>query len=245
MPSRPYEAHPKKENRNKHPRSTNYNARQHGHLHGPAHAASGTRDVLLSIPSESLTHVTAYLDPPDLLALSRTCKQLHAHVTDDNTWRRAYVHQYLGISPESDLRDEAGDKTLMLRREENSWRKEFILRYNLRRYVMSICASEVVEDLVCATRVSWSRYMRFAQTRCCNEVGYILPCGGSPSSSQDEDEARLWDLRLRFTREKDSRRPEICMLERRLGNFHTKMQTWEVVCMCCVFPGVGICTLLQ
>lgn len=142
MPSRPYEAHPKKENRPKHPRSTNNNTRKHGNLHGPAHAASGTYDVLLSIPSESLTHVTAYLDPPDLLALARTCKPLHAHVTDDNTWRRAYVHQYLGISPESDLHDEAGDKTLMLRREESSWRKEFILRYNLRRYVMSICASE-------------------------------------------------------------------------------------------------------
>ena len=171
MPSRPYEAHPKKENRPKHPRSTNNNTRKHGNLHGPAHAASGTYDVLLSIPSESLTHVTAYLDPPDLLALARTCKPLHAHVTDDNTWRRAYVHQYLGISPESDLHDEAGDKTLMLRREESSWRKEFILRYNLRRYVMSICASEVA-GCACTARVSGSRYMRSALARRRNEVGY-------------------------------------------------------------------------
>ncbi|CDO69933.1 hypothetical protein BN946_scf184836.g7 [Trametes cinnabarina] len=85
------------------------------------------------MPSESLTHITSFLDPPDLLALARTCKQLHAHVADDNTWRRAYVYQYLGITPESDLRDDAGDKTLMLRRKETSWRKEFVMRYNLRR----------------------------------------------------------------------------------------------------------------
>ncbi|RDX49038.1 hypothetical protein OH76DRAFT_622487 [Lentinus brumalis] len=166
MPSRPYEAQSKKENRHKYPRSTLNNPRQHGQQHGLQRAASGTRDVLLSIPSESLTHVTAYLDPPDLLVLARTCKQLHAHVTDDNTWRRAYVHQYLGISPESDLRDEAGDKTLMLRREESSWRKEFILRYKLSRYVMSICTSE-------KRNFPWDRYMRRRQTCCCNEVGYM------------------------------------------------------------------------
>ncbi|KAI0776625.1 ARP2/3 complex 16 kDa subunit (p16-Arc)-domain-containing protein [Trametes elegans] len=83
--------------------------------------------------TESLTHVTAFLDPPDLFTLARTCKLLHAHVADDNTWRRAYVQQYLGITPEGDLRDDAGERTLMLRREESSWKKEFVLRYNLRR----------------------------------------------------------------------------------------------------------------
>lgn len=51
-------------------------------------------------------------------------------------WHK-YVYQYLGITPESDLRDDTGDKTLMLRREESSWRREFVLRYNLRRYVMT------------------------------------------------------------------------------------------------------------
>ncbi|KAI0363927.1 hypothetical protein BV20DRAFT_975037 [Pilatotrama ljubarskyi] len=130
MPSRPLEAHPRKDHRHKPIRSHN-NTRQHGH-HGIPHIAGGS-SVLLSIPSESLTHVTSFLDPPDLLALARTCKLLHAHVADDNTWRRAYVYQYLGITPESDLRDDAGDRTLMLRREEVTWKKEFILRYNLRR----------------------------------------------------------------------------------------------------------------
>ena len=135
MPSRPSEAPSRKENRHKPTRTHPVNLRQHGHAHR-LHAASGTTDVLLSIPSESLTHVTSFLDPPDLLALARTCKRLNAHVADDNTWRRAYVYQYLGITPESDLRDDVGDKTIMLRREESSWKKEFILRYNLRRYVV-------------------------------------------------------------------------------------------------------------
>ncbi|KAJ8489426.1 hypothetical protein ONZ51_g2937 [Trametes cubensis] len=132
MPSRPTEAHPQKDHRHKPTRSHHTHPRQNGQTHGHAHAASGP-SVLLSIPSESLTHITSFLDPPDLLALGRTCKQLHAHVTDDNTWRRAYVYQYLGITPESDLRDDAGDKTLMLRREESTWKKEFVMRYNLRR----------------------------------------------------------------------------------------------------------------
>ncbi|OBZ74905.1 hypothetical protein A0H81_05165 [Grifola frondosa] len=60
-------------------------------------------------------------------------KQLYAHIKDDNTWRRAYVYQFLGITPESDLRDDADGRALMLRREESSWRKEFVLRFNLRR----------------------------------------------------------------------------------------------------------------
>ncbi|KAI0702768.1 hypothetical protein C8Q76DRAFT_755783 [Earliella scabrosa] len=132
MPSRPTEAPFRKDSRYKPARPHPNNTRQHGNLHGLQHAASGTADVLLGIPSESLTHVTSFLAPPDLLALARTCKSLHAHVADDNTWRRAYVYQYLGITPESDLRDD-GDKTLLMRREESSWKKEFILRYNLRR----------------------------------------------------------------------------------------------------------------
>ncbi|KAI0669036.1 hypothetical protein C8Q78DRAFT_225075 [Trametes maxima] len=135
MPNRPIEASPRKYRLHKTTRS-HHNAHQHGHAHHTPLAASGT-SVLLSIPPESLTHVTSFLDPPELLALARTCKPLHAHVADDNTWRRAYVYQYLGITPESDLRDGAGNKTLMLRREEHTWKKEFVLRYNLRRYVIA------------------------------------------------------------------------------------------------------------
>ncbi|KAI8992768.1 hypothetical protein BD414DRAFT_284950 [Trametes punicea] len=134
MPSRPIEAHLRKDHRHK-PTRSHINTRQHGHSHGLP-TASGP-SVLLSIPSESLTHITSFLDPPDLLALGRACKQLYAHVADDNTWRRAYVFQYLGITPESDLRDDPGDKTLMLRREETTWKKEYIMRYNLRRYVIA------------------------------------------------------------------------------------------------------------
>jgi hypothetical protein len=88
--------------------------------------------ILLAFPSESLTHITCFLNPPSLLALERTNKYLYDHVTDDNTWHRAFVCQFLGIAPEGDLRKA---KTLMLRRRENSWRKEYIVRYNLRRCV--------------------------------------------------------------------------------------------------------------
>ncbi|PIL26226.1 hypothetical protein GSI_11981 [Ganoderma sinense ZZ0214-1] len=135
MPSRPLETHPRRENRHKPTRPHAPKSRQHGiaHNHRHPHAASGTTDVLLSIPSESLTHVTSFLSPPDLLALARTCHQLNTHVADDNTWLRAYVYHYLGIAPESDLHGDATDKTVMLRREESSWRKEFIQRYKLRR----------------------------------------------------------------------------------------------------------------
>ncbi|KAI0819821.1 hypothetical protein BC628DRAFT_1400778 [Trametes gibbosa] len=135
MPSRPIQANSTKDHR---PKQTplHHHARQHGRSHSNPHAASRP-DVLLSIPSESLTHVTSFLGPPDLLALARMCRQLHAHVADDNTWRRAYVYQYFGITPESDLHNDSNTRTLMLRREETSWKKEFILRYNLRRYVMA------------------------------------------------------------------------------------------------------------
>lgn len=137
MPSRPIETHPRRENRHKPTRQHPTKSSKYGHAHHQPHAASGTADVLLSIPSESLTHITSFLDPPDLLALARTCHQLNAHVIDDNTWRRAYVYQYLGILPESDIHEDAGDRAVLLRREESSWRKEFIRRYNLRRYVIT------------------------------------------------------------------------------------------------------------
>lgn len=93
---------------------------------------------LLSLPVESLTHVTSFLGPNSLLSLSATNHRLHDHVEDDNTWRRAFVYQFLGISPEGDIRDSRSPdgspgRTLMLRREETSWKREFVLRWNLRR----------------------------------------------------------------------------------------------------------------
>ncbi|KAI0753660.1 hypothetical protein C8Q74DRAFT_329085 [Fomes fomentarius] len=171
MPSRPIEAHSKKENRHKQARPHLLNARQHGNLHGLAHIASGTADVLLSIPSESLTHVTSFLDPPDLLSLARTCKSLHAHVADDNTWRRAYVYQYLGVTPESDLRDDAGDRTLMLRREESSWKREFVLRYNLKRYVI---AFSTIGGVICYAGAC--RCVRYICLGCLGAAS-LLQCG--------------------------------------------------------------------
>lgn len=95
----------------------------------------GRLSILLAFPSESLTHITCFLDPPSLLSLARTNKHLNQHVGDDNTWHRAFVYQFLGIAPEGDLHNA---NTLMLRRGESSWRKEFVFRYNLRR-----CASNL------------------------------------------------------------------------------------------------------
>lgn len=125
MPSRPFEAHQKSE-RTRQIHSHSYN-------HIAQHGKANHHDLLLRVPSETLTHITSSLEPPSLLALAQTNRQLHAHVKDDNTWRRAYVYQYLGISPEADLRDDEGRKGLMLRRAETSWRKELIVRYTLRR----------------------------------------------------------------------------------------------------------------
>ncbi|KIJ13712.1 hypothetical protein PAXINDRAFT_181240 [Paxillus involutus ATCC 200175] len=56
---------------------------------------------------------------------------LYEHVKDDNTWLRAFLNQFLSISPERELENE---KILPLRRMENTWRKEFILRYSFRRH---------------------------------------------------------------------------------------------------------------
>jgi hypothetical protein len=89
--------------------------------------------ILLDVPSETLTGITSYLDPPSLLSLGRVNGHLHEHVKNDNTWHRAFVCQYLGIGPESDVHDNA--KGLMLRRFENSWKNELTVRYNLRRFV--------------------------------------------------------------------------------------------------------------
>lgn len=94
---------------------------------------------LLELPAESLTHVTSFLDPSSLFALGGTNKRLHEHIEDENTWRRAYVFQFLGISPEGDIYESSSlmgspRKALMLRREEVSWKREFVRRWNLKRY---------------------------------------------------------------------------------------------------------------
>jgi WD40 repeat protein len=106
----------------------------------------GHSSILLAFPSESLTHITCFLNPSSLLALGRTNKYLNNHVNDDNTWHRAFVCQFLGIGPEGNLRN---TKTLMLRRCENSWSKEFIVRYNIRRCGIYFLFFIIIFDPIC------------------------------------------------------------------------------------------------
>ena len=143
MPHSPT-AKPQNRDIHKHRHSVHKRDHQHGiHSLRASLAPTVSADAaytLLGLPAESLTHITAYLDPTALFILSLVNRRLHEHVEDDNTWRRAYVYQFLGISPEGDIRDGgspdgAPTKALMLRREESSWKREFVARWNLRRYV--------------------------------------------------------------------------------------------------------------
>lgn len=88
--------------------------------------------ILLDVPVETLTGISSYLDPPSLFSLAKVNKHLNHHVRDDNTWRRAFALQFLGIGPEGNLDDE---KILLLRRSERSWRQELIAHYTLIRWV--------------------------------------------------------------------------------------------------------------
>ncbi|KIK57511.1 hypothetical protein GYMLUDRAFT_86733 [Collybiopsis luxurians FD-317 M1] len=92
--------------------------------------SSTQHGLLSSIPAENLTHITAYLDPDSLFTLSLVSRALYEHVTEDHTWHRAFLLSFLGIAPESDVDSE---KALVLRRTESTWRKEYVLRYNLTR----------------------------------------------------------------------------------------------------------------
>ncbi|KAF8588122.1 hypothetical protein K439DRAFT_1406853 [Ramaria rubella] len=90
----------------------------------------------LSIPGESLTHITTYIDDPSsLLALSRVNRRLRDHIADDNTWYRVFASYFWNIGPESDPPDAT---RLTLRRSENTWKKEFVARFRaLRRWEKS------------------------------------------------------------------------------------------------------------
>lgn len=91
-----------------------------------------TKHGLLSLPTENLTHITSYLDPPALFALQRVNRVLCDHVKEEHTWYRAFVSKFLGISPEGDVDSE---KAVLLRRTENSWKKEYVVRFNLLRWI--------------------------------------------------------------------------------------------------------------
>jgi hypothetical protein len=92
---------------------------QHG-LHTP---------LLLCLPSESLTYITSFLDPVSLCSLAQTSRKLYQHVGDDNTWRRAFVCQVLGILPEEDLNEV---RPLTFRSTQKTWRHEFERRHIIR-----------------------------------------------------------------------------------------------------------------
>lgn len=135
MPSSSHNYHKHKELRNyKTPFSHKY-ATQHGYAQR-LHLHPNSQSALFGLPAESVTHITSFLDPSSLFALSQTSKIFHEHVADDNTWRRAFFCQFLGISPEDVVDDGPLDitgKKLMLRREESSWKREYVYRWNLRR----------------------------------------------------------------------------------------------------------------
>lgn len=99
--------------------------------HGSKEKRTG---FLLSLPVETLTGITSHLDPHTLIIVSKVNKQLWEHVKDDHTWHCAFACQVLGIGPEDDLYD--ATKSIMLRRTEGSWKREFIARHNLSRYVL-------------------------------------------------------------------------------------------------------------
>lgn len=146
MPNSPSRAQNRKES-HKHK-----SAQSHKHLNQHGYAKRVDSDPLSSpdgfklseLPAESLTHVTSFLDPNSLFALSGTNKRLHEHIEDENTWRRAYVYQFLGIAPERDIHESSSPDgkpgvAFMLRREYTSWKREFVHRWNLRRYVVLPC----------------------------------------------------------------------------------------------------------
>ena len=83
---------------------------------------------LLGIPAETLTGITAYLEPPSLFSLANVNTALYYHVKDDNTWRWAFATRYLGL----------GHNIILLRRSQLSWRNEFIARFRLERYAVSL-----------------------------------------------------------------------------------------------------------
>ncbi|KAH9001915.1 hypothetical protein EDB86DRAFT_2801290 [Lactarius hatsudake] len=93
---------------------------QHGRLSSP----------FLLLPSETLTHITSFLDLSSLLFFSQTCLKFYEHICDDNTWHRAFVCQFFGIPPESALND---FRPLTFRSTGRTWRHEFTCRNIIRR----------------------------------------------------------------------------------------------------------------
>ncbi|KAF8912985.1 hypothetical protein CPB84DRAFT_1957382 [Gymnopilus junonius] len=86
---------------------------------------------LVGIPPETLTSVTSHLSPPALLALACTSSYLAHHVSQDSTWRAAFVRRFLPVSPDSEL--DLDHHAILLRTDVSSWRERFISRYLITR----------------------------------------------------------------------------------------------------------------
>lgn len=84
--------------------------------------------LLHALPLETLTNVTAWLDPPSLLVLGLVDKYLKRYVDNDNVWQVAFLAHFLDVAPEEGTTDA---RMLLLRRVEYSWKREYISRYNL------------------------------------------------------------------------------------------------------------------
>jgi len=104
------------------------NRTQHQSIQSAQHGQN--TPPLLCLPSESLTNITSFLDPVSLCSLARTSRKLYEHVSDDNTWHRAFVCQFLGVSPEDALNE---TRPLTFRSTQKTWRHEFVRRHTIRR----------------------------------------------------------------------------------------------------------------
>ena len=89
--------------------------------------------LLHALPFETLTNVTAWLDPPSLLVLGLVDKYLKRYVDNDNVWQVAFLAHFLDVAPEEGTTDA---RMLLLRRVENSWKREYISRYSLLQCVV-------------------------------------------------------------------------------------------------------------
>ncbi|KDN49830.1 hypothetical protein RSAG8_01895, partial [Rhizoctonia solani AG-8 WAC10335] len=96
----------------------------------PSAELSGSH--LLQLPSELLTHLTAYLDPIALTTLASVCRLFYSHINQDSTWRAAFLCHFLGIPPSPDfIADDA--RLVLLRKRESSWCTEFQKHWVLTR----------------------------------------------------------------------------------------------------------------
>ena len=84
-------------------------------------------------PSETINWVTSYLLPKELFALSRVSKHLYNHVSQEATWRSAFASFFLGMDPEAQW-----GKHALLRRSESTWKREFVQRYRIMKYVLRL-----------------------------------------------------------------------------------------------------------